>query len=80
MGNAYRLLNQPDHALALYEQARKIALEIGDRHGEADALTNMGNAFGDLGQTEQGIDHKEEALAIAARWAIAGLRPMSWVV
>ena len=41
-----------------------IKREIGDRHGEAAALSGLGNAYDSLGQYQQAIDFHQQSLVI----------------
>ena len=52
-------------AIEYYEQALKIAREIGDRRGEGTSLGNLGNAYTDLGQPVKAIEYYEQALKIS---------------
>jgi tetratricopeptide (TPR) repeat protein len=46
--------------------------ETGDRHGEGQTLTNLGNAYLTLGRVEQAIGCFQDALARS--------RPASWAL
>lgn len=56
------------HRAALRDAAAALAMgvKLGDRSREAAALRTMGAAYGELGDTEKGIDHAERAFAIVA--------------
>lgn len=41
-----------------------IAREIGDRHGEGNALGNLGNTYSDLGDVRCAIEFYEQAMAL----------------
>ena len=58
-------MGEPRKAIEYYEQALKIAQEIGDRRGEGADLGNLGNAYADLGETRKAIEYYEQALKIA---------------
>ena len=51
-------------AIELHEQALTIDREIGDREGEAAALTGLGNAYVALGEVRRAIELHEQALTI----------------
>ena len=65
LGNAYNNLGDPRKAIEYYEQALKIAKEIGDRFGEGSDLGNLGSAYSDLGDPRKAIEYYEQALKIA---------------
>jgi len=48
-----------------FEQALAIAREVGDRQGEGIWLTNLGDAYRQLGQVKKAIKYHERALTIA---------------
>lgn len=47
-----------------YQQSITIRRAIGDRMGEADDLTNIGNLHGDRGDYPQAISYFEQARAV----------------
>ena len=64
LGNAYSALGDAKKAIDYYEQALKIAKEIGDRRGEGNHLGNLGSAYSALGDAKKAIDYCEQALKI----------------
>ena len=64
LGIAYRILGETRKGIEYYEQAMKIAREIGDRKGESANLGNLGNAYSDLGEPKKTIEYYEQALKI----------------
>jgi tetratricopeptide (TPR) repeat protein len=65
LGLAYSDLGDAKKAIDYYEQALKIAREIGDIRGEGNRLGNLGNAYSALGDAKKAIDYYEQALKIA---------------
>ncbi|MBB5866866.1 tetratricopeptide (TPR) repeat protein [Allocatelliglobosispora scoriae] len=55
---------RPRQALASYEQALSILLEVGDRAGEAATLSNIGMAYAGLGDRRRALVYYEQALPI----------------
>ena len=51
--------------IALQSNSLTIAREMNDRRGEGVALKSLGNAYNNLGQYEQAIDHYQQSLTIA---------------
>ena len=51
--------------IALQSNSLTIAREMNDRRGEGVALKSLGNAYDNLGQYEQAIDHYQQYLTIA---------------
>jgi tetratricopeptide (TPR) repeat protein len=64
LGNAYSALGDVKKAIEYYEQALKIAKEIGDRRGEGNHLGNLGNAYSALGDAKKAIEYYEQALKV----------------
>ena len=64
LGNAYILLGNLHKAIEYYDQALKIAREIGDIRGEGIHLFNMSISLYNLGQRDKAIPLAESALAI----------------
>jgi CHAT domain-containing protein/Tfp pilus assembly protein PilF len=52
-------------AIDLYEQALIVYREIGDRHGEAASLNNLGVCYKAVAEYERAIDYYEQSLAIS---------------
>ena len=65
LGSAYYQLGNAKKAIDYYEQALKIAREIGDIRNEGADLGNLGNAYSTLGDAKKAIDYYEQALKIA---------------
>jgi tetratricopeptide (TPR) repeat protein len=55
LGLAYVDLGQPQRAIDFYQQQLAIALEIGDRRGEANACWNLGEALAKLERVAEAI-------------------------
>ena len=64
LGTAYADLGETRRAIQFYELQLAIVREIGDRHGEGNALWNMSLALDQLGERGQAIQHAEQALTI----------------
>jgi tetratricopeptide (TPR) repeat protein len=58
------LRQHPRRRIGWLEQAAAAAREIGDRHGEGDALGNLGIAYKALGETRRAIQYYEQVLPI----------------
>ncbi len=65
LGIAYYSLGDARKAIEYYENALKIAQEIGDRSDEGVWLGNLGIAYRDLGDVRKAIEYYENALKIA---------------
>ncbi|WP_440955461.1 tetratricopeptide repeat protein [Methanosarcina sp. Mfa9] len=65
LGLTYQQLGYVRKAIEYYEQALKIAKEIGDRRGEGADLGNLGNAYRNLGEPRKAIEYYEQALKIS---------------
>ena len=50
--------------LGMREQVLGIMREVGDRHGEAKALGNLGNAYLDLGEPRRAIENFGQVLSM----------------
>lgn len=64
LGIVYHHLGELRKAIEYYEQALKIAQEIGDRQGEGNQLGNLGIAYKNLGEPRKAIEFLKESLAI----------------
>ena len=53
-----------DDAIALYEQSLKIKRELGDYHGEAQTLTNLGVVIHNQGKSDKAISCFQKSLEI----------------
>jgi len=68
----FRYLDTGGHyaeVVAVHTHARQAAQHSGDRHAEAQALTDLGNVHGRLGRFEQAADHYRHALVLFRRLA-----------
>jgi tetratricopeptide (TPR) repeat protein len=65
LGFVYRNLGDTKKAIEYYEEALKIAQEIGDRRGEGNWLGYLGFAYLFLGEVRKAIQYYEKALKIA---------------
>lgn len=69
---AYDSLGDVDRAIECYEQALKIAREIGNVKAESALLINLGNTYTSLDNGQHAIEYFEQALKIASelgdRW------------
>lgn len=66
LGTISYFLSEPRKAIEFYEQALKIAQEIGDRMVEGADLAGLGNAYFDLGEPRKAIEFHEQALKISS--------------
>ena len=64
LGDAYRVLGEPQRAIEFFEQALPIMREIGDRSGEGIALGNLGLAYANLEDDVRARSRMQEALVI----------------
>jgi tetratricopeptide (TPR) repeat protein len=67
LGNAYLATGDERRALECYERDLMITLEMGDLHGEASMLYNLGALRVRLGAVGEGMAMLEQALLIARR-------------
>jgi tetratricopeptide (TPR) repeat protein len=65
LGNLYHLMGQFDRTTELYDQARSIACQAGDRQSEGVWLGHLGTAQRDLGRFREATEFYERALTIA---------------
>jgi tetratricopeptide (TPR) repeat protein len=65
LGIAYACLANYPKSIAAYQQSLKVAIKIGDRRGEGNALGNMGLAYDDLGEYQKALDCHEQNLEIS---------------
>jgi tetratricopeptide (TPR) repeat protein len=65
LGIAHRQQGEGQRAIEYYQQALRIAQEIGDRRGKGNQFGNLGVAYADLGKVQRAIDYYEQALAVA---------------
>jgi tetratricopeptide (TPR) repeat protein len=61
MGNIREVLGPFDEAIDCFDQARKIAHEIGDKEIECHAAGSLGETYRRLGQLEKAIEHLQQA-------------------
>jgi tetratricopeptide (TPR) repeat protein len=59
------LRQHPRQRIDWLERAAAAAREIGDRHGEGNALNSLGVGYADLGETRRAIEYHEQSLVIA---------------
>jgi len=62
LGSAFYNLGEIDKAMNYYQQQLKIAQEIGDRNGEANALRGQAICLQKKNDPEQAIEKAESAL------------------
>ena len=67
LGNVYMRLDQPERALAVFQEERAIAARIGDRISRFYALTNLGIVLGRLGEADDARAYADEAVGLARR-------------
>ena len=60
----YDSLGQYQESLNFHQQSLEIQREIGDLHGEANSLGNLGFAFMALNQNDNALKHFQQALTI----------------
>lgn len=65
LGNVYMRLDQPERALAVFQEERAIAARSGDRISRFYALTNLGIVLGRLAEPEQARAYAAEAVGLA---------------
>lgn len=70
----YDMMNLPDKALPLHQEAYGIAKLYGYRYFQIDAALNMLYSLMDLGRTAEGLDVAEEALSLGQYENTATLR------
>lgn len=63
-GEELKSRGQLTEALETFQRALLISREVGDRQGEAAALSNMGITYVDLGQYSKALEFLQQALAI----------------
>lgn len=61
MGNIREVLGPFDEAIDCFDQARKIAHEIGDKEIECHATGSLGETYRRLGQLDKAIEHLQQA-------------------
>ena len=71
LGNVYMRLDQPERALAVFQEERAIAARIGDRISRFYALTNLGIVLGRLGDPAPARAYAAEAVALARQMAVS---------
>jgi tetratricopeptide (TPR) repeat protein len=65
ISSVYLSLANSDRAIEYSDCALKLFRAVGDRHGEASSIENMGAAHIQLGQLRQAISYYEQRLSIA---------------
>ena len=73
LGNVYMRLDQPERALAVFQEERAIAARSGDRISRFYALTNLGIVLGRLDDPAQARAYAAEAVALARQMDSARL-------
>lgn len=58
-------MGEASRAIEFQKQGLALTRELGDRHGEEQALDNLGNACAALGDTNSAVEYHEQALVIA---------------
>jgi CHAT domain-containing protein len=58
-------------AIERYGEALRLMREVGDRHGEAMTLTNMGTVYNLLAEPQKALEHLDQALTV---WRAVGDR------
>lgn len=66
-GNVYRLLEDYPNAVADYEKARSISIDIKDQNLEASCLNNLAIVFGDKGDPDRALQYLHQAEEIHRR-------------
>jgi tetratricopeptide (TPR) repeat protein len=67
LGIAYCVLGDAKKSINYYEQALKIAREIGDKCNEGGWLGDLGNSYRNLGNAKKAIEYYEQALLITRK-------------
>ena len=57
-------MGEPKKAQEYYDQALEIRRALGDRHGQATTLHNIGNNYLDLGELERALEYYEQSLSL----------------
>ncbi len=65
LGVAYGAINQPEKAIAFYEQSLAVRRELKDSKGEGFVVNNLSGVYNGLKQYDKAIAFGEQALAIA---------------
>lgn len=65
LGYAYSLLGNEGTAFKYHQQHLAFARQTGDRRGESNALTNIGNLFRDLDRPVEAVSYHAQSLAIS---------------
>ncbi|MDJ0898744.1 MAG: tetratricopeptide repeat protein [Xenococcus sp. MO_188.B8] len=65
-GDVAMLIDYVTHPKAInyFKQSLRIKQQIGDRHGEANSLISLGNAYNYLREYRQAINHLQQSLQI----------------
>jgi len=61
VGDAYWRLGRAAEAIELFQQARDLNQQVGNRYGEGVALTNLGAALLDIDRAEEAVGQLEQA-------------------
>ena len=64
MGLVYSALGEKNHALDCCEQALAVSQSIGDKGGEAFALTHIAGVYITLGERMRALDSLKQALPL----------------
>ena len=64
IGFVYSALGDKQQALAFFNQALPLRIQVGDKRGEATTLNNIGRVYDDLGDKQQALHFYNQALPL----------------